>query len=184
MAMRAWCASAAESCTARHLRPGHADTITPVAITQQQSETMPSPAAFRFRFGLLQVDFEGSYGIEGAKEVSTVMTRHVSRLLRPWLAGQSQGETLQVCGSAGWQHVSVILLGMCDACAQHISASAGSQPERPLTLAGAAKAGDRSLQAVPRKGSQQRQQGSRQRAEGRRTTRQHRPASGASSARL
>lgn len=44
----------------------------------------------------MQVDFEGSYAIEGAEEVSTVMTRHVSRLLRPWLAGQTQGDTLQV----------------------------------------------------------------------------------------
>jgi hypothetical protein len=44
----------------------------------------------------VQVDFEGMYAIEGAKEVSTVMTRHVSRLIRPWLAEQSQGENLQV----------------------------------------------------------------------------------------
>jgi hypothetical protein len=44
----------------------------------------------------VQVDFEGAYSIEGAKEVSTVMTRHVSRLIRPWLAEQSHGENLQV----------------------------------------------------------------------------------------
>lgn len=41
------------------------------------------------------MDFEGAYAIEGAKEVSTVMTRHVSRLLRPWLASQLQGDGLQ-----------------------------------------------------------------------------------------
>ena len=45
----------------------------------------------------VQVDFEGMYAIEGAKEVSTVMTRHVSRLIRPWLAEQSQEDNLQVC---------------------------------------------------------------------------------------
>ena len=31
-----------------------------------------------------QVDFEGAYPIEGAKEVGTLMTRYVSRALRPW----------------------------------------------------------------------------------------------------
>lgn len=36
-------------------------------------------------FHLLQVDFEGGHPIEGAKEVSTVMTRYVSRALRLWL---------------------------------------------------------------------------------------------------
>lgn len=46
-------------------------------------------------FLVSKVDFEGSYTIEGAKEVSTVMTRHVSRLLRPWLAGQAQPDTLK-----------------------------------------------------------------------------------------
>jgi hypothetical protein len=44
----------------------------------------------------VQVDFEGAYAIEGAKEVSTVMTRHVSRLLRPWLLERTQDESLQV----------------------------------------------------------------------------------------
>lgn len=34
---------------------------------------------------MAQVDFEGPHPIEGAKEVSTVMTRHVSRALRLWL---------------------------------------------------------------------------------------------------
>ena len=33
---------------------------------------------------MLQVDFEGAYPIEGAKEVGTLMTRYVSRALRPW----------------------------------------------------------------------------------------------------
>lgn len=32
----------------------------------------------------VQVDFEGPYPIEGAKEVGTLMTRYVSRALRPW----------------------------------------------------------------------------------------------------
>jgi hypothetical protein len=36
----------------------------------------------------MQVDFEGAYPIEGAKEVSTLMTRHVSRALRAALGGQ------------------------------------------------------------------------------------------------
>lgn len=31
-----------------------------------------------------QVDFEGKYPIEGAKEVGTLMTRYISRVLRPW----------------------------------------------------------------------------------------------------
>ena len=48
----------------------------------------------------VQVDFEGMYAIEGAKEVSTVMTRHVSRLIRPWLAEQSQEGNLQVCNAS------------------------------------------------------------------------------------
>ena len=30
------------------------------------------------------MDFEGEYPIEGAKEVGTLMTRYVSRALRPW----------------------------------------------------------------------------------------------------
>ena len=34
----------------------------------------------------MQVDFDGEYPIEGAKEVGTLMTRHVSRALRPWTA--------------------------------------------------------------------------------------------------
>jgi len=42
------------------------------------------------------VDFEEGYAIEGAKEVSTVMTRHVSRLLRTWLSSQLQDDSLQV----------------------------------------------------------------------------------------
>lgn len=33
---------------------------------------------------LAQVDFDGAYPIEGAKEVGTLMTRYVSRALRPW----------------------------------------------------------------------------------------------------
>ncbi len=35
-----------------------------------------------------QVEFDGSHPIEGAKEVSTVMTRHVSRALRVWSVRQ------------------------------------------------------------------------------------------------
>lgn len=31
-----------------------------------------------------QVDFDGEYPIEGAKEVGTLMTRYVSRALRAW----------------------------------------------------------------------------------------------------
>ena len=34
------------------------------------------------------MDFEGPHPIEGAKEVSTVMTRHVSRAVRLWLHQQ------------------------------------------------------------------------------------------------
>ena len=37
-----------------------------------------------------QVDFEGKYPIEGAKEVGTLMTRYISRVLRPW-SGQLSG---------------------------------------------------------------------------------------------
>jgi hypothetical protein len=40
----------------------------------------------------VQVDFEGPYPIEGAKEVSTLMTRHVSRALRSWKARQRPGQ--------------------------------------------------------------------------------------------
>ena len=42
----------------------------------------------------MQVDFDDGYAIEGAKEVSTVMTRHVSRMLRPWLAQQAEPDRL------------------------------------------------------------------------------------------
>ena len=38
----------------------------------------------------MQVDFEGKYPIEGAKEVGTLMTRYISRVLRPW-SGQLSG---------------------------------------------------------------------------------------------
>ena len=37
------------------------------------------------------MDYEGAYPIEGAKEVGTLMTRHVSRALRPW-SGQLGAE--------------------------------------------------------------------------------------------
>lgn len=36
-----------------------------------------------------QVDFDGEYPIEGAKEVGTLMTRYVSRALRAWSAPQA-----------------------------------------------------------------------------------------------
>ena len=36
----------------------------------------------------VQVEFDGLHPIEGAKEVSTVMTRHVSRALRLWSVQQ------------------------------------------------------------------------------------------------
>lgn len=35
-------------------------------------------------WGQLQVDFDGEYPIEGAKEVGTLMTRHVTRALKVW----------------------------------------------------------------------------------------------------
>jgi len=38
----------------------------------------------------LQVDFEGDFPIEGAKEVATLMTRYASRPLRLWAAAQQQ----------------------------------------------------------------------------------------------
>ncbi len=38
----------------------------------------------------LQVDYEGGYPIEGAKEVSTLMTRYVSRALRDAVASISR----------------------------------------------------------------------------------------------
>ena len=38
------------------------------------------------------MDFDGEYPIEGAKEVATLMTRYVSRALRPWtLSGAAEG---------------------------------------------------------------------------------------------
>ena len=37
-----------------------------------------------------QVDFEGDFPIEGAKEVATLMTRYASRPLRLWAAAQQQ----------------------------------------------------------------------------------------------
>lgn len=46
--------------------------------------------------GAVQVDFEEGYAIEGAKEVATVATRHVTRLLRPWLAAHSDRCSLRV----------------------------------------------------------------------------------------
>ena len=36
-----------------------------------------------------QVDFDGDFPIEGAKEVATIMTRYVSRALRHWTATQA-----------------------------------------------------------------------------------------------
>ena len=38
----------------------------------------------------MQVDFEGDFPIEGAKEVATLMTRYASRPLRLWAAAQQQ----------------------------------------------------------------------------------------------
>jgi hypothetical protein len=46
-----------------------------------------------------QVDYEGGFPIEGAKEVSTVMTRHVSRQLRSW--SQSRGVLVQAQAAKG-----------------------------------------------------------------------------------
>ena len=51
-----------------------------------QAGTHDSAAAKRACRPASQVDFEEGFAIEGAKEVSTVSTRHVTRLLRPWLA--------------------------------------------------------------------------------------------------
>ncbi len=50
------------------------------------------PANFRLNLESIhyrtQVEFDGAHPIEGAKEVSTVMTRHVSRALRVWSVRQ------------------------------------------------------------------------------------------------
>ena len=47
---------------------------------------------------LVQVDFEGAYPIEGAKEVSTLMTRYVSRTLRAWSAQQAARKQVALPG--------------------------------------------------------------------------------------
>lgn len=46
----------------------------------------------------MQVDFEGAYPIEGAKEVATLMTRYVSRALRTWSSQQAARKQLMVAG--------------------------------------------------------------------------------------
>jgi uncharacterized protein YlxW (UPF0749 family) len=38
----------------------------------------------------VQVDFDGAFPIEGAKEVGTLLTRYASRPLRQWTADQQQ----------------------------------------------------------------------------------------------
>ena len=37
----------------------------------------------------MQVDFNGDFPIEGAKEVQPLMTRYVTRALRTWVAAQT-----------------------------------------------------------------------------------------------
>lgn len=55
-------------------------------------------------FCYLQVDFEGSHPIEGAKEVSTVITRYVSRALRLWLHQQREISPQQLqLATAAWK---------------------------------------------------------------------------------
>ena len=46
-----------------------------------------------------QVDFDGQYPIEGAKEVGTLITRYVSRALRAW-GGGSTGALAPAAASA------------------------------------------------------------------------------------
>ncbi|BDA43300.1 probable chaperone protein ClpB [Coccomyxa sp. Obi] len=46
-----------------------------------------------------RVDFEGPYPIEGAKEVSTLMTRYISRALRAWSAQQAARKQVALPGA-------------------------------------------------------------------------------------
>ncbi len=48
---------------------------------------------------LVQVDYEGPYPIEGAKEVSTLMTRYISRTLRAWSAQQAARKQVALPGA-------------------------------------------------------------------------------------
>jgi hypothetical protein len=59
-----------------------------------------------------QVDFDGDFPIEGAKEVTTLMTRYVSRLLRLWAAAQ-QAAAEQV---NAWAHSARARLPRQQAC--------------------------------------------------------------------
>ena len=53
---------------------------------------LPSP--------LGQVDFDGPYPVEGAKEVATLMTRYVSSALRRWERSNAERLAVQRGGNA------------------------------------------------------------------------------------
>lgn len=60
---------------------------------------------------VLQVDFEGRYPIEGAKEVKTLMTRYVTRAMRLWVAKleASAGASLGDSKAGNLQILSLIV---------------------------------------------------------------------------
>lgn len=60
-------------------------------------------------FLVSKVDFEDGYAIEGAKEVSTVATRHLTRLLRPWQVEQRDRRESPTVASAGASALSEAL---------------------------------------------------------------------------
>ena len=56
-----------------------------------------------------QVDFEGRYPIEGAKEVKTLMTRYVTRAVRMWVAKLEEEASMGTSKEGGLQalHMAV-----------------------------------------------------------------------------
>ncbi len=64
----------------------------------QDAESVDGYACINSPLLGVQVDFEGPYPIEGAKEVGTLMTRYVSRALRAWSSQQAARKQLAVTG--------------------------------------------------------------------------------------
>lgn len=105
---------AAERCAA-----GETRRVPPFKPPPPSARCLPRP---------LQVDFDGDFPIEGAKEVATLLTRYVSRPLRLWTAAQQQQVEQQQRGKGGGSAVAAGRL--------HVASSGielAIEPSRALT---------------------------------------------------
>ena len=85
-----WEHATAAACVCLPGLPGR-QVATPVSLSRVACRmSQSSYPALLSRPLPVQVDFDGDFPIEGAKEVGTLMTRYVSRPVREWAAAQQQ----------------------------------------------------------------------------------------------